>query len=447
SLAQFMLWYEQAGTPEVMCKLTWDKARQTATLALEQSQAPTPGQTRKRPLQIPLRIGLIGRDGAEMPLTLANGATVPDGVVQLTRASQNFRFKNVTEKPTLSILRGFSAPVKLVRDITERQLAFLMAHDQDPFARWQASADYAMRLLLAQIPRGDDIEPLSARIADFAAALEMAITSDDNEPAYCAELLRLPSENDIAREIGRNVDPTGIHIARKAVATAIAKQLGPTLADLYATSQISGAYDPGAEQAGRRALRNACLSLLTLRNRQEDRERLSNHYWQANNMTDQAHALTLYAHSTKRERQTVLDNFHDRWQDDHLVIDTWFSVQATAPQNAALARARKLTRHPRYSATTPNKIRAVVGAFAMGNPVQFNRPDGKGYDFAVEQILATDRFNPQVAARLLGAFRSWRTLERSRRGLAKSALMRIAAAPTLSRDVYEIANRILGIDP
>ncbi|MEO0730020.1 MAG: aminopeptidase N C-terminal domain-containing protein, partial [Pseudomonadota bacterium] len=322
----------------------------------------------------------------------------------------------------------------------------LMANDREPFARWQAAADYAMRLALAQIPHGDDASPLADRIANFADALEQAITIADYEPAYRAELLRLPSETDLAREIGKSVDPGAIHVARKTLLKAVAKQIGPTLSELYESYEISEPYNPSADQMGRRALRNACLALTTQRNTKADRERLANHYWQSTNMTDQAHALALFAHGNSRARQDVLDDFFERWKDDHVVIDTWFAVQASAPQNSTLQRTRKLTTNDRYNGRTPNKVRAVVGTFAMNNPVQFNRPDGKGYAFAAEQILAIDAFNPQLAARLLGAFRSWRTLERDRRKLAKKSLTSIASAPSLSRDVLEIATRILGTE-
>jgi len=184
--------------------------------------------------------------------------------------------------------------------------------------------------------------------------------------------------------------------------------------------------------------------MLMHRNTKADRARLEDHYWSATNMTDQAHALMLYAHGNSRARGKLLEHFHDQWHDDHLVIDTWFAVQATAPANATLSRVRKLLRHPRYSATTPNKIRAVIGNFAANNPVQFNRPDGAGYRFVADQVLNIDRFNPQVAARMLGAFRSWRMLEPQRRKLAREALKGIVASSKLSRDVYEIAARVLG---
>jgi aminopeptidase N len=443
SLDQFKLWYEQAGTPEVVVKLNYDKAKRRAELVCEQSQRPTAESNRKKPLHIPLAIGLLGPDGEDMPLTLTNGETVDDGVLHLTKASQTFKFKDVDAKPVLSALRGFSAPVVLKADWTERQLAFLMANDPDDFARWQAASDYATKLLLSQVKAGSDLSPNADRAAAFADALSQAIGNEDLEPAYRAELLRLPTEQDLARESARAVDPARIHEARGAVLTFIGKRLGRQLARLYDSLEINEAYAPTPDQVGKRALRNAALALLVRRNSKSDRERLQAHFDAATNMTDQAAALMLFAHSNMRGRTAVLERFYDQWQDDHLVMDTWFAAQATAPQPATLTRVKRLLKDPRFSATNPNKIRALIGSFAMQNPVQFARPDGAGFRFVTGEVVKIDRFNPQIAARLLGAFRSWRQFEPGRRKHAKDALRDLAAAPDLSRDVYEIAKRIL----
>jgi aminopeptidase N len=231
--------------------------------------------------------------------------------------------------------------------------------------------------------------------------------------------------------------------SRGAVLTFIGKRLGRQLARLYDSLEINEAYAPTPDQVGKRALRNAALALLVRRNSKSDRERLQAHFDAATNMTDQAAALMLFAHSNMRGRTAVLERFYDQWQDDHLVMDTWFAAQATAPQPATLTRVKRLLKDPRFSATNPNKIRALIGSFAMQNPVQFARPDGAGFRFVTGEVVKIDRFNPQIAARLLGAFRSWRQFEPGRRKHAKDALRDLAAAPDLSRDVYEIAKRIL----
>ena len=435
SLKQFALWYAQAGTPEVRVKQRYDKAKRIFEIDCEQILPETPDGVKKKPQHIPIAYALIASDGG----TFDTGTTV----LHLTKAKQTFKFKNVDARPVPSLLRGYSAPVKLSTDTNERQLTFLMERDQDPFARWQASSDLAMRLMTAALRSGDDLSALGPRISSYADALDKSLCDENLEPAYRAELLSLPSEADIAREVSRNIDPLAIHITREAVVNRIARQLSGTLDRLYDQMAIEGEYSPDAEQCGRRALRNACLSIGMRRKRKQDRQRLSSHYWQATNMTDRALALAIYAQSSSRERAKVLEDFEQTWRDDHLVMDTWFAVQATSPVNATLARIRKLLKHPAYNATTPNKIRAVVGSFAMRNPVQFNRPDGAGYQFAAEQIHQIDCFNPQVAARLMGSFSSWKTLEPARRKLARAAIKQIAQKSGLSRDVYEIATKML----
>ncbi|MGF1651206.1 MAG: aminopeptidase N [Hyphomicrobiaceae bacterium] len=442
-LSQFMRWYEQAGTPLVKIEADHDRAAKTLTLTFTQSQPATPGQATKQPLHIPIRLGLIDPSGEELPLITDHAGGVCDGIVHLTRAQQSFTFQDIEKRPVLSVLRGFSAPVRAEREISEAQLAFLMRHDRDGFARWQAASDLALRVLLAQVRYGTDTAPLGKRIAILADALADALDDATLEPAYRAELIKFPTTNDIIREIGKNVDPLGVHIARTAILAEVARRLSRPLSALYEQMEVHDSYAPTAEQAGRRALRNACLTLLSHIATPKARARLQAHYDGARNMTDLAHALTLFAHGNGRARRAVLENFYERWKDDHLVLDTWFAAQASAPSDATLARTRSLLKHPGYNATTPNKIRAVVGTFAMQNPVQFNRPDGRGYAFVAEQVLAIDAFNPQVAARLLGAFRSWRIMERGRRSLAQKTLEHLRDAPNLSRDVYEIVKRIL----
>ena len=432
NLKQFRLWYTQAGTPELTYSMAHDAVRQRAELTLTQSQPPTPGQETKKPLQIPVRIGLLGPDGEERA----------DEVVELTKPSQTFMFQDMPDKPTLSLLRGFSAPVTVATRQPEADLAFLIAHDTDPFARWQAANDFAMRLLTT-LARANGDESGDAGIDAFADALRAPITNPALEPAFRAEFLKLPSETDVATELRRNVDPLAIHLARTHLRRRLALKLGRELSELHETLPRPRPYAPDAEQAGIRSLRNVALALLTARGRKEDREHLSQHYWSATNMTDQAFALALFADGNSRERAKVLEDFYDRWKGDHIVIDTWFAAQARAPANATLNRVRKLTTHPAYARTTPNKIRAIIGTFAMQNPVQFHRPDGAGHAFVADEVQAIDKFNPQVAARLLGAFSSWRQLEAARRKSAKAALVRIAKSPGLSRDSLEIATKML----
>ena len=439
-LTQFMLWYAQSGTPELVCDLSWDRNSRTATLTVEQVLAPTPGQPRKKPLHIPLRLGLVGGNGQDLPLKLASGQKVEDGVVHVTRRTETFRFVDIPSQPVASLLRGFSAPVKLTMKRSERDLQFLMANDRDLFNRWQAAVDYATGLVVETVKRE---ELPAAKVDAFAAALGATLLDTTLEPAYRAEMLRLPGEADIAREIARNIDPDAIHLARKAVLKRIARKLGPALEDVYDEMTGTGPFSPSADAAGRRALRNAALGLLVARGSKADLERLSRHYDTATNMTDQAFALVQLAARPGAAGAEPLEDFFSRWKDDHVVIDTWFSAQALSPAPATLRRVRALTRHPLFARTAPNKVRALIGTFAMSNPVQFNRADGGGYALLADEVLALDAFNPQVAARILGAFRSWRALEPQRRKLARQELQRVARAKGLSRDVFEIVTRML----
>ena len=441
-LRHFRQWYSQAGTPELVCRLAYDRSSKTAELSIEQVLAPTPSEPKKKPLHIPIKLGLISGNGQDIELKLADGSVPRDGVVHLTERKQAFRFVDVGSRPVPSLLRGFSAPVKLTIDLTDRELEFLMAQDSDLYNRWQAATDYATRTLI-HLVRAQEAGRRSAKGTGYIRALGAIIADTSLDPAYLAEVLRLPSETDVAREVARNVDPGVIHTVRRRLLKQVGTALGAQLEDLYRRHTVRGPFKTDAASAGRRALRNTVLTLLSARDTEADRKRLVEHFRRAGNMTDQAHALYVIAAGRMPEREDVLSAFHDKWQGDHLVIDTWFAAQAISPQPGTLGRVRELTTHPLYSQTTPNKVRALIGNFAAANPSQFNRPDGEGYAFVADQVLALDKFNPQVAARILGAFRSWRALEPERRRQARRVLQRIAGTEGLSRDVYEIASKMV----
>ncbi len=440
-LTQFRLWYSQAGTPELVCALRYDKAAKTAEIEIEQALPATPSQPHKKPLHIPFKLGLLSGNGDDIALKLEGGEALADGILPLSKRKETFRFVEVPSRPVPSLLRGFSAPVNVTIDLSDRDIEFLMANDSDLFNRWQAANSFATRTLVemvAILAQGRS----TARGARYAKALGAAILSDELEPAYRAELLKLPTEADIARVIGKNVDPALIHRAHRALSRLIGRTLGPKLEGLYA-EMADGAFSPDAASAGKRALRNAALTLLSARGGKADAARLAKHYADASNMTERAHALFLLAARGGPAAEQALADFRDRWMHDHVVIDTWFAAQAHSPLAGTLKRVETLMRHPLFALTAPNKVRALVGTFAAGNPVQFNRPDGAGYAFLIDQVLALDRINPQIAARMLGAFRSWRTLEAGRRGLARKALQRLARAKTLSSDVVEIVSKML----
>ncbi len=441
-LAQFMTWYRQAGTPTLVCRLTHDRAARTVELQVEQVLPPTTGEPRKTPLHIPLRLGLIGGNGQDLDLVLDDGTAVSDGVLNVTERRQSFRFVGIASRPVPSLLRGFSAPINLELALSDRDLEFLLTHDGDPFNRWQASNTYAARTIV-QVATALSEGKRSSRGVAFAKALGTVVADPGLEPAYRAELLRLPTQADIAREIGRNVDPGVVSRAHRQVSRLVGRALGDTLEGLYAEMADRGRFSPSSGAAGRRALRNAALTLLTARGTVRDHALLASHYFKARSMTEASHGLMLLAQEETAERQAALDHFHDRWKDDHLVVDTWFAAQAQSPLPRALDDVAALAGHPLFSLSAPNKVRALFGTFAMQNPQQFHRPDGAGYEFMATQVLALDAFNPQIAARMLGCFKTWRSLEPKRRSLARKALARVAAAPGLSRDVYEIVTRTL----
>ncbi len=441
-LTQFMRWYSQAGTPEVTVAGRFDPARKTYALEAKQSVPPTPGQPTKAPMVIPLALGLVGKDGRDLPLALSNGASIERGVLMLSEPAATFEFTGIGERPVLSINRGFSAPIKLNSDLDGGDLAFLAAHDGDAFNRWQALQTISMQLLIdnvAALHAGQPPHTNDRLIAALAAILD----DDALEPAFIALALVPPGEGDIAREIGRDIDPDAILHARRALRASVGRKLGAALGKTYARMTVPGPYSPDATSAGRRSLRNVALDLLAATAAPEAIARTAKQYDTADNMTDRMAALATLSLHAVPERERALADFYARYAADALVIDKWFSLQAIIPQPDTLAQVRKLTSHPAFSFANPNRVRALIGAFAQGNSTQFNSADGAGYDFVADNVLALDPKNPQLAARLATAFRSWRTLESGRRALAEAALARIKAAPNLSRDLADIVERAL----
>jgi aminopeptidase N len=440
-LTQFMRWYSQAGTPEIAVTGTFDAKAQTFRLDVAQAIPPTPGQPVKEPMVIPLAVGLIGPDGRDMSLSLDDGRPVVRGVLSITQPAQSFEFTGVTARPVLSLNRGFSAPIKVSANLSADDLRFLAAHDSDPFNRWQAVQSLATALLTENVaalragkePRED--EGLTAALAAILADLAL-------EPAFIALTLTMPTEADIARDIGRDVDPDAIFAARARLRGAIGLKLGPALRETYRAMRDDGPFSPEAASAGRRALKNVALDLLAAAGSSAI-ALAARQYWEAGNMTDRMAALGTLSLYPVPERQAAIDDFYRRYSADPLIIDKWLSLQAAIPEAATLERVRALTAHSAFSPGNPNRVRALIGAFAQANQSQFNRADGAGYDFVAESVRALDARNPQVAARLTTAFRSWRALEPSRRGRAEAALRRLAAETPLSRDVADIVARSL----
>jgi aminopeptidase N len=438
---QFMRWYTQAGTPELVVTPHYDARERTYRLDIAQTIPPTPGQPSKEPMVIPLALGFVGRDGGDLRLVLDNKPPAR-GVIEVTRLSQSFLFTEIAERPIPSLNRGFSAPIKLSLPIERDELRFLAARDSDPFNRWQAVQMLAMSLLTANVAALRAGAP--TRDDDGLLAAVGAILADGKlEPAFIAQALTPPSETDIAREIGRDVDPDAVLAARKKLRAAIGARLGFALTNTYARMTTPGPYRPDAASAGRRALRNTCLGLLAATETGEAIARARAQYEKADNMTDRMAALETLAQIDQPEREAAIEDFYNRYSDDPLIIDKWLALQAAIPEPATLDRVRALTTHPAFSMANPNRVRSLIGAFAQANHTQFNRKDGAGYDFVADAVLELDPKNPQVAARITGAFRSWRALEADRRSRAEATLRRVAGAPSLSRDLHDIVARSL----
>lgn len=441
-LSQFALWYHQAGTPNLAVSINHDAAAAVLSVEIEQNVPPTPSESRKRLMHIPLAFGLVGTGGKDIDFTEVGGATVEDGVIHLRKRRHSIRFSGVAERPVLSINRGFSAPVTLTVEQRPEDLLFLARHDSDTFSRWQAFNTLLSDALIAAFRqvRGGKAPEFSAELAGLAGAF-----AEDTslEPAYRALALTLPGEADIAREIGNNIDPDAIFSAREALARLIADTNAEAFDRLHASLDGGDAFNPDAASAGRRALRNVLLDYLSLK--PGDTRRAVRQFETASNMTDRAAALTVLAQRQPgaEAARAALAAFEKRYAADALVLDKWFQIQAMVPGAATVDTVAALMHHPAFSMTNPNRVRSLIGTFSSANQTSFHRADGSGYDLFVDAVLTVERSNPQVAARLATALRSWRSLEPVRQGKAREALLAISEAKDLSADLRDIVERTL----
>jgi aminopeptidase N len=441
-LSQFSLWYHQAGTPLVTASGSYNAGAKTFSLSLEQMIPATPGQSNKEPMHIPLSLALFAEDGSAFTPSSVEGAEYTGNVLHLTGRTQTAVFHGIASRPVVSINRSFSAPINLHFDQSPADLALLARHETDHFSRWQALTDLALPNLLKAARDAREGKPVACE-QTFVDTLLAAAADESLEPAFRSQALALPSESDIARELGGNNDPDAIHAGRQAVLKQIADAGKGVFIALYDAMTTPGAFSPDAKSAGRRALRNAALTYLSHAENSPARAKAA--FDAANNMTDLLHALTILAHRFADSGETIqaLSAFRDRFLENALVIDKWFSVQATIPGAGTLDRVRKLMDSALFKRTNPNRVRALVGTFAFTNPTGFGRADGEGYRFLAREILDIDQRNPQLAARILTSMRSWRSLEPVRADYARSALMEIERAPGLSTDVRDIVERTL----
>lgn len=435
NLSQFKRWYSQAGTPELDISGAHDPVTQTYELRVRQHTPPTPGQPQKEALHIPLALGLLDHQGRDLPLRLA-GETgsfqAGTRLLEVREPEQVFRFVDLPEPPLPSLLRGFSAPVKVQFDYSDAELVFLIAHDSDGFNRWEAAQSLSQRLLLAWVAGPERLIPTG-----FFESCRHALTDTRSEPALIAEVLTLPSESYLGDQMAI-VAVEAIHQAREDLMRRVGQELGGELRAGYEGNQDRGPYEPSPEAMGRRALKNLCLGYLVAA-REPDALGLCRDQFEArHNMTDQIAALRLLVDAGGAAGEEALAAFYDQWAGDALVLDKWFAIQASAKGPGTLERVRTLLGHPAYSPTNPNRVRSLVASFCA-NPVPFHAPDGSGYAFLRERVLELDALNHQISARLLQPLVRWRRYDAHRQDLMRAELETILASERLSRDVYEVA--------
>jgi len=440
-LERFSRWYSQSGTPEVKVRMEWDANDHRLVLNLKQHTHPTHDQEEKHPLVIPFAMGLLDSQGKPLPLVLEGDTALPETTrtLILDEAAKTWVFTGVPEDPVPSLLRDFSAPVKIDYWYSEHELATLIAHDTDPFARWEAAQRFAQDCILTEVERlGDEGSmQLSPALAEAFGGL---LADRHADPALLAEALTLPAEDYLAEQMDV-VDVDGIHAAREFVKRELGGRLEELLLDRYQELDDGRAYDKAPAAVARRSLKNICLFYLAATARGHDLA--ENQLKRSDNMTDTLAALNGLVMNDAPGAGRALADFERRWRNDALVMDKWFSIQAAKPGHATVDTVIGLMDHPAFSLRNPNKVRALIGVFAILNHTGFHAPGGAGYRFLADQVLALDAANPQMAARTVSAFNRWPRYDRRRRTLMKAELERIAAVEGLSTDVYEIVSNSL----
>lgn len=446
-LTQFKRWYSQAGTPRLVVEDAYDAAARTYSLTFRQSCPATPGQTEKLPFVIPVELGLLDAAGNDLPLRLAGEAKAEGGnrVIAVTEAEQTFTFVDVAEKPLPSLLRGFSAPVKLSFPYSRDQLMFLMQHDSDGFNRWDAGQQLSVQVLQELIGQHQRGEPLvlDSRLLD---AFRTLLEDQSLDQAMVAEMLSLPSEAYLT-EISEVADVDAIHAAREFARRSISDALFPQLLARYQANRALSRETPyvaSAEHFARRTLQNIALSYLMLSGKAEVLQACLEQFEACDNMTERLTALSVLVNSCfEDEKAKALASFADYFKDNPLVMDQWFSVQAGCTLPGGLERVQTLMAHPAFTLKNPNKVRALIGAFANQNLMNFHRADGAGYRFLADHVITLNALNPQIASRQLAPLTRWRKYDAARQALMRAELERILASGELSSDVFEVVSKSL----
>lgn len=447
-LQRFRLWYSQAGTPELSVKDHYNEEAGLYSLTFRQTCQPTPGQLNKEPFHIPVALGLLDRHGKDRPVLLEGeksqgdkAADITTRVLDVKEEEEIFYFTGVFHRPIPSLLRNFSSPVKLSFDYSDDDLAFLMANDSDSFNRWEAGQKLALRIILKLIESEQNSADLILPLT-FSEVFRKTLIDGKTDKALLAQALMLPSEAYIAEQMAI-VDPEAIRTVREFIRKSLALTLQEDLIKVYKENSDEGPYETDPLSVGRRALKNLCLSYLMTIGDDSSVKLCMEQFDKSNNMTDVISALGPLSDHDSTEREKALSDFYAKWEKEPLVIDKWFTIQATSTLPDALERIKALMNHPAFNIKNPNKVRALIGAFSQANMAAFHSADGAGYTFLADRVIELDSFNPQVAARMVGALSRWKRYDEERQALMKGELERISKEPGLSANVSEIVDKSL----
>lgn len=442
-LSQFRRWYSQAGTPVVQVRGRYDAKLKQYTLYVKQSCPATPGQEEKLPFHIPLAVGLLDKEGNDMPFVLQGEIkqTTGTSILNIVKAEETILFTEVQSEPVPSILRGFSAPVKLEQETSDDQRLFLMSNDNDGFNRWEAGQQVFIKTILGLV---DAIKTNSALIIDesIISAIKVNLMDQNADKSLIAFSLRLPAETYIS-EFMDVIDPVAVNKARLYFKNIIANSLMHELLEVYDANQEKGDYCIDPESVGQRSLKNTCLGYLM---ETEDKTVLNNcmdQFYNSSNMTDTISAFSALVNKNCDEREKVIIDFYDKWKHEPLVIDKWFGIQATSRHPDTPARVEKLLDHEDFSLKNPNRIRSLIGAFSQGNQLHFHVANGAGYSLLADNVIRIDATNPQIASRLVTGLSLWKRYDESRQEKMRGQLSKIKSSDGLSKDVYEIVTKSL----
>ena len=439
-LTQFRRWYSQAGTPVLSVEQHYDDEAQQLHLTIKQSCPATPNQAEKQALHIPVKLGLLAADGAPAAIR-RNDESHQEVTLNLTETEQTFVFEDLSTRPVVSLLRGFSAPVNVKMSRSLDELAFLMRHDSDSFNRWEAGQQLVAQVIFSLIEDLQQKRPLHLN-ALVVEAFRHLLAEEGDDLSYQALLLALPEESYLAGQMDV-IDIDAIHHAREFVKTTLAHTLRDDFTRVYLIHHRDESGDFSAGAVGRRRLKNACLSYVIKLESADAYGLAEQQFRSAGNMTDQMAALSVIVNSQHPAKVDCLDSFYKQWQQEALVIDKWFAIQATSIMPNTFAAVQRLMQHPAFDMKTPNRVRSLIGAFSQSNPLHFHAKNGEGYQFLADQVLVLNKLNPQIASRMVTSLAQWRRYDAERQELMKQQLQRIVATEHLSKDVYEIASKSL----